>query len=68
MEREYYIIKRTPWDYDKLPDYYAGLLGFTRNLYIVNIFHSMYQASEVIQNIKKSDPEAHNFTYSILRM
>lgn len=68
MDKEFYIIKRTPWEYDKLPDYYAGLSGFTRNLYIIRIFDSMDQASEEIQHIKKFDPEAKDYTFSIVRM
>ena len=68
MEQEYYIIKRVPWEYDQLPDYYAGLVGFTRNLYIIAIFDSMDEAGTVIQNIKKSDPEAKDYTFSIVRM
>ena len=68
MEQEYYIIKRVPWEYDKLPDYYAGLIGFTRNLNLISIFDSMDQVSEEIQHIKNFDPEAHNYTFSIVRM
>lgn len=67
-KQEYYIIKRMPWEYDKLPDYYAGLSGFTRNLNIIRIFYSMDEASELIQDIKKSDPEAKDYTFSIVRM
>ena len=68
MDNEIYIIKRMPWEYDKLPEYYAGELKFTRNLYEINIFNSVDRASKVIQNIKKYDPEAKNYTFSITRM
>lgn len=68
MEQEYYIIKRTPWEYDKLPDYYAGSFKFIRNIHNIRIYISMDKASEVIQEIKKYDPEAHNYTFSIIRM
>ena len=68
MEQEYYIIKRVPWEYDKLPDYYAGLIGFTRNLNLISIFDSMDQASEEIQHIKNFDPGAKDYTFSIVRM
>ena len=68
MEQEYYFIKRVPWEYDKLPDYYSGLSKFTRNIHHIRIFDSMDQVSEVIRAIKKSDPEAHNYTFSIVRM
>lgn len=69
MDKEFYIIKRTPWEYDKLPEYYEGIGGrFTRTLSKVFIIENIEQASTYKQELEKSLKESSNFNYSIIRM
>ena len=69
MDKEFYIIKRTPWEYDKLPQYYEGIGGrFTRTLSNVYIFDDLEQAIVYKQVLENALKESTYYNYSIMRM
>lgn len=66
--KEYFIIKRIPYEYDQLPEYFDVIGGFTRFLKAVKTFDDLEEASKMIRCIKGSDPESLNYDYEIVRM
>lgn len=65
---EYFIIKRIPYEYDQLPEYFDVIGGFTRFLKAVMTFDDLEEASKMIRCIKEYDPESVNYDYEIVRM
>ena len=69
MDKEFYIIKRTPCEYDKLPQYYEGPDGgFTRTLSKVYIFDDLERAITYKQALKNVLKDSTYYNYSIMRM
>lgn len=67
-KKEFYIIKRIPYDYDGIPQYLDVAGGFTRFLRVLKVFDNIEDASDLIRDIKKSVPESKDYTYEIVTM
>ena len=66
--KEYFIIKRIPYEYDQLPDYFDVIGGFTRLLKAIKTFYDIEEASKMIRVIKAFGTESLNYTYEIVRI
>ena len=54
MMKEYYIIRKVPWGYGELPEYYSEN-GFTRDIRQVKIFDSLIEASNEKRRVSTVD-------------
>lgn len=54
MMKEYYIIRKMPWGYGELPEYYSEN-GFTRDIRQVKIFENAQEASDERRKVSDVD-------------
>ena len=67
-QKDIYIIKRTPWDYDLLPEYYDLSGEFSRKIAIFKTFDDLEDAVFKMKHLRGSDPESASYEYEIVRM
>lgn len=68
MAKEFFIIKRVPWEYgDFTGDYLSKNDTFTRSMASIKTFTSINDAYRARQALAEND-EQHDFIYSVITM